>query len=81
MSAEKDGSKPVDGGERSTVDDEEGGAFTSGSHLPFDSMDTVFSGKPGALSQLKKSLNCNKSRPALLAALISEYFLFAPYPS
>lgn len=78
MSAEKDGSKPVDGGQRCTVDEEaeEDGLslLPGGSNLSgLDSLDTtIFSGRPGAMALLKKSLNNNPAKPALLAALISE---------
>lgn len=67
LSREKDGSKAIDGGSRSIVDDEK--YLDPESSLGF--LDTIFSGKPGALSLLKRSLDDNTVKPALLAALIS----------
>lgn len=74
MTAEKDGSKPVDGGQRCTIAEsitEEPLNFL-GSSLNLDSLETVFSGRPGAMSMVKKILKDNAVNPALLAALISE---------
>lgn len=67
LSPEKDGSKPVDGGYRSRVDEED----CLVSETCFDSLDTIFSGQPGALSLLKRYSDCNSAKPAHIAALIS----------
>ena len=65
LSSEKDGSKPVDGSYRNDI--EEG--LTSEPNI--DSLNTIFSGRPGALSSLK-NLNDSAAKPALSAVLISE---------
>ncbi|KAL7543443.1 hypothetical protein ACHAXR_012723, partial [Thalassiosira sp. AJA248-18] len=67
LSSEKDGSKPVDGSYRN--DAEEDDDLTPESNL--DSLNTVFSGRAGALSLLN-AMNDNETQPAVLAALISE---------
>lgn len=67
MSPDKDGSKPVDGGHRSNI--EESDHLLPQSNL--DSLDTVFSGRPGAMSTLK-NLGNDTVKPEVLAALISQ---------
>lgn len=66
LSSEKDGSKPVDGSSRNDIDEENSTIF--GANLK--SLNTIYSGRPGALSLLKFS--DKETKPALLAALISE---------
>ncbi len=63
-----DGSKPVDEGHRSHLDIDEYERLVTASKL--DSLTTIFSGRPGAISMLKCNSNCT-AEPALLAALIS----------
>ncbi|KAL7555284.1 hypothetical protein ACHAWF_018921 [Thalassiosira exigua] len=65
-SEEKDGSKPVDGSNRNDCEEANGRA----SETKLDSLNTIFSGRPGALSLLN-SLN-DDDKPASVAALISE---------
>ena len=67
LSPGKDGSKPVDGGFRSRVDEED--YLTSESS--FGSLDTIFSGQPGALSLVTHNSGCRTMKPELIAALIS----------
>jgi len=68
ISSEKDGSKPVDGSYRNDIEEDDSGLLFDKN---MDSLSTIFSGRPGALSSLK-NLNVNAAKPALLAALISE---------
>jgi hypothetical protein len=68
LSKGMDGSKPVDEGHRSHLDIGEDDGFVSASKL--DSLDTIFSGRPGAMSLLNCNADC-AAEPALLAALIS----------
>lgn len=73
MSPEKDGSKPVDGSYRCDIEGNDGLVSESNSHL--ENINTIFSGRPGAISQLRELAELegiNAVRPALLAALISE---------
>jgi hypothetical protein len=67
LSPEKDGSKPVDGGYRSRVDDED--ILLSESYS--GPLDTIFSGQPGALSLVKRNSDCRTVKPENIAALIS----------
>jgi len=67
LSPEKDGSKSVDGSYRCDIEEEDG--LLSESKL--DSLNTIFSGRPGAMSVLN-DLEDDAAKPALLAALISE---------
>ena len=67
LSFGKDGSKPVDGSYRNDTEEDEDLV----SETSLDSLKTVFSGRPGALSMLEKMCN-NAAEPALVAALISE---------
>ena len=69
LSPEKDGSKPVDGSYRCDIDNEECDGMISESSL--DSLNTIFSGRPGAMSLLN-DLEGDDTKPPLLAALISE---------
>lgn len=68
LSPEKDGSKAVDGSYRNDLDEEDE-CLISGAKI--GGIDTVFSGRPGALSLLN-DLEDDSMKPALLAALISE---------
>jgi hypothetical protein len=68
LSKAMDGSKPVDEGHRSHMDIDEDDCLVSASKL--DSLGTIFSGRPGAISLLNCNANC-AAEPALLAALIS----------
>ena len=63
-----DGSKPVDEGHRSHLDIDEDEGLVAASRL--DSLNTIFPGRPGAMSMLKSNVSCS-AEPALLAALIS----------
>jgi hypothetical protein len=67
LGPEKDGSKSVDGGFRSRVDEED--YLTSESC--FGSLDTIFSGQPGALSLVTRNSGSRTVKPELVAALIS----------
>lgn len=67
LSPEKDGSKPVDGGHRSRVDEDN--FLITESEL--GSLGTIFSGQPGALSLVKRNSDCHIVKPELIAALIS----------
>ena len=69
LSPEKDGSKPVDGSNRNDAEEEDEEGLVSETSI--DSLNTIFSGRPGALSLLNE-LDDHASKPALLAALISE---------
>lgn len=71
--AEKDGSKPVDGSNRNESDNVVGVSATSRnlSGLNLLKLNTVFPGTHGALKVLEKIDN-ELSKPAILAALISE---------
>lgn len=71
LSAEKDGSKPVDGGFRCHIEEDDDLLVESGLESELGSLSTVFSGRPGALS-LMKDRKGNATNPALFAALISE---------
>jgi hypothetical protein len=70
LGPEKDGSKPVDGSNRNDADEDN---IKTGSVAGFDSLqlNTIFPGTPGALKELEKLGNI-PSKPAILAALISE---------
>ena len=69
LSPEKDGSKPVDGSNRNDAEEEEEEGLVSETSI--DSLNTIFSGRPGALSLLNE-LDDHAAKPALLAAMISE---------
>ena len=70
LGPEKDGSKPVDGSNRNDADEDN---MPTGSVAGFDSLqlNTIFPGTPGVLKELEKLGNI-PSKPAILAALISE---------
>ena len=63
-----DGSKPVDEGHRSHLNIDQDDILTLASKL--DSLGTIFSGRPGAMSMLNSNVD-SAPEPALLAALIS----------
>jgi hypothetical protein len=67
---EKDGSKPVDGSNRNDTDDDTV-ATRNDAGLNLLKLNTIFPGTYGALKELEK-LGNSDSKPAILAALISE---------
>eukprot|EP00985_Skeletonema_marinoi_P012126 scaffold5803_cov164-Skeletonema_marinoi.AAC.2 len=70
--ADKDGSKPVDGSNRNESDDTQDVSTTKNdTGLNLLKLNTIFPGTHGALKDLDK-LDNEASKPAILAALISE---------
>jgi hypothetical protein len=65
-----DGSKPVDEGHHSHLNIDQDDILTLASKL--DSLGTIFSGRPGAMSMLNSNVD-SAPEPALLAALISNH--------